>query len=189
MPFFFFFFFFYISLFEEEPKAQELLQYINLIREAASHSTNSTWQSYDEQFRLRQTSQIQSWGKINSDLWLRVMTSNSVPSRTAAATTSSYQDQSPRILGTCIDFNDGFCGRANCKFRHICSNCQAPNHGPGTCFCLTGSSPAQRGRGGAQSRGTNKGGRCNYSNTLAQSAAFVNFKLNLSENCKSLVKN
>ena len=140
-------------------KAQELLQYINLIREAASHSTNFAWRSYDEQFRLRQTSQTQSWGKINSDLWLRVMTSNSVLSRTATATTSSNQDESSRVLGTCFDFNDGFCGRATCKFRHICSNCQAPNHGRVTCFRLTGSNPAQRGRGGAQSRGTNRGGR------------------------------
>lgn len=138
-------------------KAQELLQYINLIREAASHSTNFAWRSYDEQFRLRQTSQTQSWGKINSDLWLRVMTSNSVPSRTA--TTSSNRDESSRVLGTCFDYNDGFCGRGNCKFRHICSNCQAPNHGRVTCFRLTGSSPAQRGKWGSQSRGTNRGGR------------------------------
>ena len=48
-------------------KIQEILQYMNIIREAASRSVTFTWRSYDEQFRLRQESEVQSWGKINSD--------------------------------------------------------------------------------------------------------------------------
>ena len=61
-------------------KAQELLQYINIIREAASRSpsfASLAWRSYDEQFRIRQASSPQPWDKLNPDLWLRVMTSTS----------------------------------------------------------------------------------------------------------------
>ena len=118
-------------------KTQEILQYMNIIREAASRSATFTWRSYDEQFRLRQESEVESWGKINSDLWLRLMTSSTVtaPQASTTSNTSSTSKLDPtRVIGTCFDFNDGFCPRFYCKFKHVCSNCNNPNHGRVTCF-------------------------------------------------------
>ena len=48
-------------------KTQELLQYMSIIREAANRSSLS-WRIYDEQFRLRQATNVQPWGRLNSDL-------------------------------------------------------------------------------------------------------------------------
>ena len=110
-------------------KSQELLQYMSIIREAASRSSTLSWRSYDEQFRLRQALSVQSWGKINSDLWLRVMTSS-----TAQSTITNVGQTDLHTKGTCFDFNDGFCGRLNCKFSHVCSHCSASSHGRVTCF-------------------------------------------------------
>ena len=62
-------------------KAQELLQYMSIIRASATCSSLS-WRTYDEQFRLRQAINVQPWGRLNSDLWLRVMTTNNYPSQT-----------------------------------------------------------------------------------------------------------
>ena len=127
-----------IDLFEAIPKQdQEILQYINIIREAASHSATFTWRSYDEQFRLRQESEVESWGKINSDLWLRLMTSSTVtaPQASTMPNSSNTSKLDPtRVLGTCFDFNDGFCPRSYCKFKHVCSNCNNTNHERVTCF-------------------------------------------------------
>ena len=83
---------------------------MNIIREAASRSATFTWRSYDEQFRLRQESEVESWGKINSDLWLRLMTSSTVTTASTIPNSSNTSRLDPtRVLGTCFDFNDGFC--------------------------------------------------------------------------------
>ena len=46
-------------------KTQELLQYMSIIHEAANRSSLS-WRTYDEQFRLRQATNVQPWGRLNS---------------------------------------------------------------------------------------------------------------------------
>ena len=123
-------------------KTQQILQYINIIREAASRSVTFTWRTYDEQFQLRQASDLQPWGKINSDLWLRLMTSSTVsslPQSGATSTSGGYtgatsKSDQTHVVGTCFDFNDGFCSRSYCKFKHICSNCNYPSHGRVNCF-------------------------------------------------------
>ena len=49
-----------INLKKYPGKAQELLQYMSIIREAASRSPSSlSWWSYDEQFRIRQSITVQ----------------------------------------------------------------------------------------------------------------------------------
>lgn len=107
-------------------KLQEILQYLSIIREAASRSSPAlSWRTYDEQFRLRQASCVQPWGKLNSDLWLRVMTSN-----------TSLQDQPTPARGTCFDFNNGFCAWTSCRYTHACSHCGGTSHGRQTCFKL-----------------------------------------------------
>lgn len=108
-------------------KTQDLLQYMNIIREAAARTPSLSWRTYDEQFRLRQSTNPQPWGKLNSDLWLRVMT----------VTSTSTQSESFRVSKPhCLDFNNGFCPYNPCKFAHTCSNCSGSNHGRQTCFKL-----------------------------------------------------
>lgn len=108
-------------------KTQELLQYMCIIREAASRSNSFAWRSYDEQFRIRQASNLQSWGKLNPDLWLRVMSSNSFS-----------QPEPTRVTkANCLDFNNGFCNFNPCRFTHACSHCGGFNHGRLTCFKLS----------------------------------------------------
>ena len=48
---------------------------MSVIREAATRYPSSAWVSYDQQFRLRQAYELtrQSWGSLNGELWLRVM--------------------------------------------------------------------------------------------------------------------
>lgn len=114
-------------------KAQELLQYMNIIREAASRSpylASLAWRAYDEQFRIRQGSNPQPWGKLNPDLWLRVMTSSSF----------SQPEASRAAKANCLDFNNGFCNFNPCRFTHACSHCGGTNHGRATCFRLSSNS-------------------------------------------------
>lgn len=122
-------------------KCQELLQYMTIIREAASRSNSLSWRTYDEQFRLRQAHDVQSWGKLNSDLWLRVMSGGFATSTTNLASQSALQ----QTKGTCYDFNKGTCSWNPCRFIHACSNCGGKNHARVTCFKLQGSESINRG--------------------------------------------
>lgn len=118
-----------IYLKKHPSKAQELLQYMNIIREAASRSSASfAWRSYDEAFRVRQASDLQSWGKINPDLWLRLMSST---------THVRSETPQPATKANCLDFNNGFCNFYPCRFTHACSHCGGTNHGRASCFKLT----------------------------------------------------
>ena len=123
-----------IYLKQHPNKVQEILQYMNIIREAASRSHSLAWRSYDEQFRVRQASNVQSWAKIHPDLWLRIMTSH---------TSSTEPHVSQRPLANCLDFNNGFCSFNPCRFKHACSNCGGLNHGRLSCFKLNSNAQAQ----------------------------------------------
>ena len=109
-------------------KMQEILHYMSIIREAATRSFSLSWRTYDEQFRIRQASNVQSWAKLNSDLWLRVMTAN---------TYALQSGPSHWPKAHCLDFNNGFCSFKPCKFTHACSHCGGSNHGRQSCFKLT----------------------------------------------------
>ena len=132
-------------------KIQDLLQYVAIIREAANRSPPSmAWRTYDEQFRLRQATNPQPWGKINADLWLRIMSMPSIQ--------SNYCPSPAPSRGTCLDFNNSFCNWQNCKYIHACSFCGMSNHGRKTCFKMnkgaeTPSFRKGRGRGGFPTRG------------------------------------
>lgn len=117
-----------IYLKKHPERTQELLQYMNVIREAASRSTSFAWRNYDEQFRLRQAINIQPWGQLNTDLWLRVMT-------LSANSTVPFEHSSFNRL-KCLDFNHGICNFKGCKFLHACSHCGGTNHGRQNCFKL-----------------------------------------------------
>ncbi|KAJ8303755.1 hypothetical protein KUTeg_018678 [Tegillarca granosa] len=54
-------------------RAVELTQYMSVIRGAAAWSPGFGWRAYDEQFRLRQATQYQSWTTLNYPLWLSLL--------------------------------------------------------------------------------------------------------------------
>ena len=72
---------FFFHLFGKVSKQNpRVLQYMSIIREAASRTNiGLAWRLYDKQFGLRRAIQVQSWDHINADLWLRVL-GTSIPS-------------------------------------------------------------------------------------------------------------
>ena len=97
----------YLKKFTE--KNIEILKYMSVIREAATRYPSSAWVSYDQQFRLRQANKLtrQSWGSLNGELWLRVMSypaqNNSMLKRSAESAPNNGQSK------TCNAFNEGNC--------------------------------------------------------------------------------
>lgn len=100
-----------------------LLSYMATIRQAASRRQDFAWRSYDEQFRMRQETFLQPWSKLNTDLWLKIMTS--VDNNLVYLGKQSPQNQSSPFVRTrpCLYFNKGHCSISPCKFRHVCSEC------------------------------------------------------------------
>ena len=115
-------------------KSIDILRYMSIIRETATRYPTSAWRTYDEQFRLRQVSKStrQSWGSLNGELWLRVMT---IPHSNAAGLGSMVKPVTPIHQNslTCNAFNDGNCTWNSCKFRHVCSACNSTLHGRRSC--------------------------------------------------------
>lgn len=131
-------------------KASELLKYMFVIRDAAMKYPILSWRTYDEQFRIRQALQVSNWGKINPDLWMRIMASPFSPS------------QSVMKVNTCRDFNKGFCSFLRCRYQHSCDLCGSNQHG--MIRCQTGKSDgsstlnyAFRGFGANRGFGTSRG--------------------------------
>ena len=109
-------------------KIHELLQYFFIIRECASVHGGTFWKTYDQQFRSRQAITPTSWSSINQDLWLRCM-----PFR-------GEQENLLRPQNICIDFNKGQCKWLNCRYAHICYNC---NKGHPLVSCISSASATQ----------------------------------------------
>lgn len=112
-------------------KVFELIQYMSVIREAEARHKSLAWKIYDEQFRLRQSQDLQSWARINSDLWLRTMTCSDVGQvfahepRAAKPRGAFTGDQFRRSTGVCIDYNNQEgCHFRACRYRHICGACR-----------------------------------------------------------------
>ena len=119
-------------------KAIEILKYMSVIREAATRYPTTAWVQYDQQFRLCQAdeSSRQSWGSLNAELWLRVMSnpsqSNSVLTiKSKQATPVSPSERTNSL--TCHAFNAGNCTWNACKFRHVCEACNSSLHGRSSC--------------------------------------------------------
>ena len=144
-----------IFLKKHPSKAQELLQYMSIIREAANRSPSSfAWRQYDEHFRLRQATQAQPWNKINADLWLRVMTmSTHTPVPSDARPTSKIK---------CLDFNHGVCRFKPCRYLHACSHCDGTSHGRHNCFKLNPSRADKTFLSGRGSNSNNRGGKTSF---------------------------
>lgn len=110
---------------------QPMLKYLAMIREADHKFSSTGWRAYDQQFRLKQSNPItrQSWGSINSELYVRTMIEH-----TKSTFIKPLSERSPPVREfTCNDFNYGFCSRAQCKFKHACMACNSFTHGKSTC--------------------------------------------------------
>ena len=109
-------------------KMKEILQYMSIVREAAARSFCLLWRTYDDLFRIRQAFNVHSWTKLNSDLWLRVMTANTYTLQSGPSHWSKAH---------CLDFNNWFCSFKPCKFTHSCSHCGGSNHDRQSCYKRT----------------------------------------------------
>lgn len=96
-------------------QTQDLLHYMFVIREAAQRHGGFFWRTYDEQFRLRQSSQFMPWSQLNADLWLRCF------SDVAKVQARADIDVPKTTPPPCIDFNKGYCKWKNCRYPHVCS--------------------------------------------------------------------
>ena len=100
-------------------KAQALLKYMHNIRTGAKRTSGLGWKVYDQQFRLRLASDPvgNSFDKIDYELWLIYMASTSFSEQS-----SSSLVQGPTTL-KCYDFNYRQCFKGNCRYLHLCLNC------------------------------------------------------------------
>lgn len=111
-------------------KVSELLQYISVIRDAENRTKSFSWKVYDEQFRLRQSVSLQSWAKINPDLWLRTMTLSNYNDRPTSQPYRQFAQPRPnfgpqrRVSGVCFDYNKKECYFRACKYAHLCQACK-----------------------------------------------------------------
>ncbi|XP_021378272.1 uncharacterized protein LOC110466217 [Mizuhopecten yessoensis] len=101
-------------------KIPGLLKYMDSVRVGARRCNGLGWKSYDEQYRLRKSSNPESdWAKIDDELWLLYMNDRfPVPQ-------SRYQPRfNTRTSGKCFDFNNKWsCFRYPCHYLHTCLNC------------------------------------------------------------------
>jgi len=103
-------------------KMQELLQYMCNIRDCEATVGGKAWLQYDKQFRAKQSKNLVSWAKMNSDLWIRFTNRES---RNALQNLSAFSDNKPNATVSlpCRDFNNGTCRWPSCKYRHVCMCC------------------------------------------------------------------
>ena len=97
---------------------------MSIIREAESRNKGWWWKVYDENFRIWQACSLQSWAKINPDLWLRVMTSSqSNVTDTNLGSAVAFRPPAQRT-GVCFDYNNKECYYRICRYAHKCSACR-----------------------------------------------------------------
>lgn len=141
-------------------RCQEILKYMHTIRSAATRFGSYGWRTYDLQFRMRQQRNPQnSWAVIDGELWFLYVMSPP-PSRSGQAVShfatpgpaqippfaraKFNQNAVPRTralssisapgASTCFNFNKSSgCAWKPCKFTHVCSKCNMPNHNALAC--------------------------------------------------------
>ena len=116
-------------------RAQELLQYMTLIRHAAQTHRGLGWCIYYHKFRRKAALNLTlDWSVIDQQLWLMIFTtspetqSQSYPlfSNGPQSRVSSGGERG----GFCNEFNrTGCCSRQQCQYRHVCNKCTGPHFG------------------------------------------------------------
>ncbi|KAK3753047.1 hypothetical protein QZH41_010019 [Actinostola sp. cb2023] len=109
-------------------RAQELLQYVTLVRYAARVHTGMGWAIYDHKFRQKSgLDKSVLWSTIDQHLWLTIFTvAPSVLREEYPLFKQGPHSSVPSggVKGTCHKFNrTGFCDKSSCQYRHTCSKC------------------------------------------------------------------
>ncbi|CAB3980493.1 gag [Paramuricea clavata] len=127
-------------------RAQELLQYMSLIRHAAQTHRGLGWCIYDHKFRCKAAlNPSMTWSMIDQQLWLMIFTTSPdmlvqhypIFSNRPQNRASSGGERG----GYCHDYNRwGYCTREPCRYRHVCNKCSNPH--PGSKCSLLKSKPA-----------------------------------------------
>ncbi len=150
----------FMSIFLEKhlTRAQQLLKYMHVVRQAAKDFPGFGWREYDRQFRLRQEKDpLRDWAELDGELWMLLLMKpeqqsaqarsaglqNQQPNKASGSqvnSTPSERGQITPATNYCRFFNHAnkSCRRSNCQYAHKCSNCGSPAHGAGSKKCGTG---------------------------------------------------
>lgn len=115
-----------IYLMAHPDQAQSLLKYMHTIRTGAKRHVGIGWKNYDIQFRLRLASDpnSRSFDTIDYELWLMYMASNPLSVQNTSLPTG-YGPVTSKLK--CYDYNFRQCMKGNCKYTHLCLNCNNPH--------------------------------------------------------------
>ena len=122
-------------------RAQELLQYMTLIRPAAQTDRGMGWCIYDHKFRAKAAlNPTLDWSTIDQQLWLMIFTTSPDMLAQQYPVFSYGPHNQPSSEGSGReDFwniynGNAHCHREACPYRHMCNKCKGPNP---RCLCLS----------------------------------------------------
>ena len=117
-------------------RASELLNYLDIIRQAAMYQRSNAWLMYDVKFRHKVAKvKSLSWSAIDPQLWLRTFTgSQSQVELDSILFNNGPSSENRRIStqrnGTCNNFNRGRpCITSPCPYAHQCNRCRGLHPG------------------------------------------------------------
>ena len=121
-------------------RAQELLQYMSLIRHAAHTHRGLGWCMYDHKLRSKAAlNPTLDWSTIDQQLWLMIFTmSPDMLAQQYPIFSNGPHNNQPSSGGSgrggfCNIYNgNAHCHREACPYRHMCNKCKGPHPG---CLC------------------------------------------------------
>ena len=119
-------------------RAQELLQYMSMIRHAAQTHPGLGWSIYDHKFRSKAAHNPSlNWAMIDQQLWLMIFTTSPhILAQQFPIFSNGPQRQASsggERGGFCHQYNGkAHCFRQPCAYRHMCNKCNGPHPG---CLC------------------------------------------------------
>ena len=115
-------------------KIKELLAYSSVIEKASKEFEGLPWLEYDLRFRKEvAVNQSKSWAVIDASAWTLCF-ANANPKVEKARSTASMAQRNEshfqpyKMPPICRNYNNNKCEWAMCQFRHVCANCEKPNH-------------------------------------------------------------
>lgn len=110
-------------------EAQQLLKYMEIVRDLARRRPGFAFLYYDTQFRMLRESLALPWDRIHTEFWLMASTSIPQPQsfRAQHNTTRSNNYSKPRrfLEKTCWNYNKrSQCHNTSCNHPHLCGFCK-----------------------------------------------------------------
>ena len=119
-------------------RAQEILEYMSLIRHAAHTHKGLGWCIYDHKFRCKAAlNPSLDWSTIDQQLWLMIFTTTSEVLAQQYPIFSNGAHNKASSGGArgsfCHQYNEkAHYSRVDCVYRHMCNKCGGPHPG---CRC------------------------------------------------------